>query len=246
MSCNPVMLKRKPPFIMNTLFRKLFPGKSEGVPDENFYISAGLQFYGDLVAASSSGRIEGKFDGHIIECKKLIIGPQATIKGNIFAQEVIVYGYCEGHIFASKMIKVYDSAVVLGDVHSSSVLVERNATFKGNLKKLKPEDYAGMTEAEKEKIRMEKKSNVFNIHRLTSKNESEQKARLVANGGPETLLPISPVKSEDPKPFMAKVQKRPPVDPTPLQKQADVVIPIEPGFSQKTDNPSGEGVRRWF
>jgi cytoskeletal protein CcmA (bactofilin family) len=91
---------------MLTLFRKLIPGKAEGAPDENFFISAGLQFYGDLVAKASSGRIEGKFDGQIIECKKLIIGANATIKGNIFAHDILVYGYCEGNIYASGDIKV--------------------------------------------------------------------------------------------------------------------------------------------
>jgi cytoskeletal protein CcmA (bactofilin family) len=240
------MLKRKPPYSMSTLFRKLLPRKSEGVPEENFYISPGLQFYGDLLAASSSGRIEGKFDGHIIECKKLIIGPKAYIKGNIFAQEVFVYGYCEGHIFASKIIKVYDSAVVLGDVHSSAVLVERNATFKGNLRKLKPDEYASMTESEKEKIRMEKKSNVFNIHSLATKNEAEQKARMVANGTAETLLPIAPVKTDDSKPFMKKVRKEPIVESNPSHSQTDMDIIFELETTKHSGHSSNEETKRWF
>ena len=232
---------------MNTLFRKLFPGKTEGVPDENFYISAGLQFYGDLVAASSSGRIEGKFDGHIIECKKLIIGPRAVIKGNIFAHEVYVHGYCEGHIFASKIIKVYESAVVLGDVHSSAVQVDRNATFKGQLSKLKPDDYSSRTEQEKEKIRLEKKSNVFSIHSLTAKNETEQKARLVANGNPETILPISPVTGDEVKPILKKMPNVNPLQAKPVKNGSDMVVPFEPGTSQAmTDTQPDDVTRRWF
>ena len=231
---------------MSTLFRKLLPGKPEGVPEENFYISAGLQFYGDLLAASSSGRIEGKFDGHIIECKKLIVGPKAVIKGNIFAQEVFVYGYCEGHIFASKVIKVYDSAVVLGDVHSSAVLVERNATFKGNLRKLKPDEYASMTDVEKDKIRMEKRSNVFNINSLTSKNEAEQKARMVANGTSETLLPIGPVKTEDSKPFMKKVRKGETVESNPSPSQTGEEIIYELETTKHSGHSSNEETKRWF
>lgn len=230
---------------MNTLFRKLFPGRQEGVPDENFFISAGLQFFGDLVAASSSGRIEGKFDGHIIECKKLIVGPNATIKGNIFAHEVFIHGYCEGNIFASRIIKLYDSAVVIGDVHSSAVQVERNATFRGNLKKLRPEDYSTMTEREKEKIRLERKSNVFSIHSLTARNDSEQKSRMVANGTPETVMPIAPVPHEESNGFKKKSPAGRPSTPPPIQ-QPDVVIPFEPGVTQRTDNQPGEAHRRWF
>lgn len=231
---------------MNTLFRKLLSGKAEAVPEENFYISAGLQFYGDLLAASSSGRIEGKFDGHIIECKKLIVGPRAIIKGNIFAQEVYVHGYCEGNIFASRVIKVYESAVVLGDVHSSAVQVDRNATFKGNLRKLKPEDYAAMTEGEKEKIRMEKKSNVFNIHSLTAKNESEQKARLVANGNPEILVPIAPVTTDQtPKPFLKKMPKNPASQQKHGRNQ-NLQSPAETAEAKKTETVPAEENKRWF
>ena len=168
---------------MSTLFRKLIPGNPEDAPDENFFISTGLQFYGDLVAKASSGRIEGKFDGQIIECKKLIVGANATIKGNIFAHDIFVYGYFEGNIYASGNIKVFDGAVVLGDIHSSSLFVDRNATFRGNLRKLKPEDYAVMTASEKDRIIQLRKSNVYNIHSLNVKLDVEKnKARLVANG----------------------------------------------------------------
>ena len=233
---------------MSTLFRKLFSGRKEAVPEENFYISSGLQFFGDLVAASSSGRIEGKFDGHIIECKKLIVGPKATIKGNIFAQEVFVHGYCEGNIFASKCIKVYDGAVVLGDVHSSAVQVERNATFRGNLRKLKPDDYESLTNEEKEKIRKERKSNVFNIHSLNARNETEQKSRMVANGSPETLSPIAPVTdvdNRDKKALFKKVTK-PAKTPHVASQENETVLPFEPGLSQPTDAINSEVQRRWF
>jgi cytoskeletal protein CcmA (bactofilin family) len=221
---------------MLTLFRKLIPGKAEGAPDENFFISAGLQFYGDLVAKASSGRIEGKFDGQIIECKKLIIGANATIKGNIFAHDILVYGYCEGNIYASGDIKVFDGAVVLGDIHSSSLFVDRNATFRGNLRKLKPEDYAEMTATEKDRIIQLRKSNVYNIHSLNVKLDVEKnKARLVANGTPtvEDDHDLTKMKKvSDPRPTLSESTK---------QEKF-----FEPGVSSAPDPLPSDDNKRWF
>jgi cytoskeletal protein CcmA (bactofilin family) len=172
---------------MLTLLRRLFAVGTDAAPEENFFISSGLEFYGDLVARASSGRIEGKFDGHIIECRKLIIGPHATIKGNVFAEEIVVYGYCEGNLYAAGDMKVFDTAVILGDIHASSLIVEHNATFRGNLRKLRTEDFLEITAREKEKIIQQRKSNVYNIHSLNARLEAEQqRARKVANGMPLT------------------------------------------------------------
>jgi cytoskeletal protein CcmA (bactofilin family) len=172
---------------MLTLLRRLLSVGTDAATEENFFISSGLEFYGDLVARASSGRIEGKFDGHIIECKKLIIGPHATIKGNVFAEEIVVYGYCEGNLYAAGDLKVFDTAVILGDIHASSLIVEHNATFRGNLRKLRTEDFLEITSREKEKIIQQRKSNVYNIHSLNARREAEQsRARKVANGMPLT------------------------------------------------------------
>jgi cytoskeletal protein CcmA (bactofilin family) len=192
---------------MLTFLRRLFSVGTDAAPEENFFISSGLEFYGDLVARASSGRIEGKFDGHIIECRKLIIGPHATIKGNVFAEEIVVYGYCEGNLYAAGDMKVFDTAVILGDIHASSLIVEHNATFRGNLRKLRTEDFLEITAREKEKIIQQRKSNVYNIHSLNARLEAEQRrARKVANG-----MPLTPETEERPVSPLKRIQTASPI-----------------------------------
>jgi cytoskeletal protein CcmA (bactofilin family) len=192
---------------MLTFLRRLFSVGTDAAPEENFFISSGLEFYGDLVARASSGRIEGKFDGHIIECRKLIIGPHATIKGNVFAEEIVVYGYCEGNLYAAGDMKVFDTAVILGDIHASSLIVEHNATFRGNLRKLRTEDFLEITAREKEKIIQQRKSNVYNIHSLNARLEAEQRrARKVANG-----MPLTPEVEERPASPLKRIQTAVPI-----------------------------------
>lgn len=192
---------------MLTLLRRLLSVGTDAAPEENFFISSGLEFYGDLVARASSGRIEGKFDGHIIECRKLIIGPHATIKGNVFAEEIVVYGYCEGNLYAAGDMKVFDTAVILGDIHASSLIVEHNATFRGNLRKLRTEDFLEITAREKEKIIQQRKSNVYNIHSLNARLEAEQRrARKVANG-----MPLTPETEEQESAPLKRIQTAAPI-----------------------------------
>lgn len=172
---------------MSSFLKRILSARIERVaPEENFFISSGMEFYGDLVARSSSGRIDGRFEGQIIECRRIIIGPDAMIKGNVFAEDILLYGYCEGNLFASGDVKVFDSAVMLGDIHAASVLVEKESTFRGNMRKLKPEEMQEFSAKEKEKIIKQGRSNVHNIYSLKARQEAEEvKTRKVANGGLE-------------------------------------------------------------
>ncbi|NDC76387.1 MAG: hypothetical protein EBZ67_00650 [Chitinophagia bacterium] len=171
---------------MTSFLKRILSARIERVAPENFFISTGMEFYGDLVARSSSGRIDGRFEGQIIECRRIIVGPDAIIKGNVFAEDILLYGYCEGNLYASGDVKVFDTAVMLGDIHASSVLVEKESTFRGNMRKLKPEDMAEFATKEKEKIIKQGRSNVHNIYSLKARREAEEvKARKVANGGME-------------------------------------------------------------
>jgi cytoskeletal protein CcmA (bactofilin family) len=169
---------------MSSFLKRLLSGRIERVaPEENFFISSGMEFYGDLVARSSSGRIDGRFEGQIIECRKIIVGPDALIKGNIFAEDIHLYGHCEGNLYATGDVKVFDSGVMLGDIHATSLLVEKDSTFRGNVKKLKGQDMAEHAAREKEKIIRQGRSNVHNIYSLKARTEAEaSKALKVANG----------------------------------------------------------------
>ncbi|MBM3442051.1 MAG: polymer-forming cytoskeletal protein [Bacteroidetes bacterium] len=160
--------------------------------EENFFISAGMEFYGDLVARSSSGRMDGHFEGRIIECRKIIIGPDAVIKGNIFADHILLYGYCEGNMFATVDVKVFNSAVIVGDIHTCSLLVEREASFRGNVKTLKTEEMSAFAMSEKERIILRSQSEVHNIYSLQAKAKQEShRVRKVANSSVDSDYPAA-------------------------------------------------------
>lgn len=230
--------------------KRLVTARIERVsPEENFFISAGMEFYGDLVARSSSGRIDGRFEGHIIECRKIIIGPDAVIKGNIFADDILLYGYCEGNLFATGDVKVFNSAVILGDIHTSSLLVEREASFRGNVKKLKSEEMSAFALSEKDRIIRQGKSNVHNIYSLQAKAEQEaHRVRKVANGSVDIDYPAASGMKKLKKLDRMEAGKNEgavyPVSPTPVDSQPQGPTHTTPlRTSEEESEASG---RRWF
>lgn len=232
---------------MTAFLKRILSARIERVaPEENFFISSGMEFYGDLVARSSSGRIDGRFEGQIIECRRIIVGPDATIKGNVFAEDILLYGYCEGNLYASGDVKVFDTAVMLGDIHASSVLVEKESTFRGNMRKLKSEDMAEFATREKEKIIKQGRSNVHNIYSLKARQESEEvRARKVANGGMEEAAHTG----NRPALKRVEVSQR-------MAEEGSVQAPVNPSVQEVLQKPNPEvrpspnleddGERRWF
>ena len=232
---------------MISFLKRFLTARIERVaPDENFFISPGMEFYGDLVARSSSGRIDGRFEGQIIECRRIIVGPDAIIKGNLFAEDILLYGYCEGNLYASGDVKVFDTAVMLGDIHASSVLVEKDSTFRGNMRKLKTEEMAEFATKEKEKIIKQGRSNVHNIYSLKAKQEAEEvRARKVANGGMEETAHTGN------RPALKRVEVS-----QPKAEEGSVQAPVNPSVHEGLPRPNPEewpspdsvvdSDRRWF
>lgn len=232
---------------MTSFLKRILSDRIERVaPEENFFISSGMEFYSDLVARSSSGRIDGRFEGQIIECRRIIIGPDAMIKGNVFAEDILLYGYCEGNLYASGDVKVFDTAVMLGDIHAASVLVEKESTFHGNMRKLKSEDMAEFATKEKEKIIRQGRSNVHNIYSLRARQEAEEvRVRKVANGGMEE------VSDSGSSPALKRVEL-----PQQNSESGSVHVPdnvpVQEGTSRKnperqaSPNLVDETDRRWF
>ena len=246
---------------MSSFLKRFLSGRIERVePEENFFISSGMEFYGDIVARSSSGRIDGRFEGQIIECRKIIVGPDALIKGNIFAEDILLYGHCEGNLYATGDVKVFDSGVMLGDIHATSLLVEKDSTFRGNVKKLKGEDMAEHATREKEKIIRQGRINVHNIYSLKARAEAESaRALKVANGAGYAELPAE---HRGAQPRMQRVETDAPVvedrrpvsapaggtggepDPKPLSAAAAQAQPV-PGPGA-THEPVEDAGKRWF
>ena len=100
--------------------------KSAGHPS---IISTDVVMRGNI---NSAGEIQ--FDGSLegdIKAGSLIIGDQASVKGEVVCETVTVRGRVEGGIRA-KSVSLAATAQILGDILHSSLSVETGAHFEGN------------------------------------------------------------------------------------------------------------------
>jgi cytoskeletal protein CcmA (bactofilin family) len=95
-------------------------------------LDANLSVTGDLQTAASL-RIEGRLEGSILKADSVVIGLGATITGDVYAREVVLGGTLTGNVHASERVELQATAVVTGDVHTVSVLVQEGGVVNGRV-----------------------------------------------------------------------------------------------------------------
>jgi cytoskeletal protein CcmA (bactofilin family) len=117
-------------------------------------IDAGLNITGDL-QTDGEVEVDGKIVGDI-GCTHLTIGKDATIIGNIKADEVHIRGKVKGTIRATRVV-LQDSAHVEGDIYHDRIIIEDGARFIGasNVKTEMTELVAKLQEVAADKLQDE-------------------------------------------------------------------------------------------
>jgi cytoskeletal protein CcmA (bactofilin family) len=86
------------------------------------------------ISAGEDLLLLGAFNGFVeAPGRKITIGPEAQITGNVTAREVVVYGAVHGDIVAAERLEIRQPAKVRGDVRSSGILIEAGACFHGSV-----------------------------------------------------------------------------------------------------------------
>ncbi len=104
--------------------------KSDGTPS---IISANLHIVGNLKTEGEiqiDGLVDGDISGH-----KLTVGADATVNGEIVADEVLVRGAVNGRIRA-RSVQLAKSAKVMGDILHELLAVEAGAHLEGHCKRV--------------------------------------------------------------------------------------------------------------
>ena len=106
-------------------------------------ISAGTVIKGEILSPGDI-RIDGTFEGRLQSKGRVVIGETAVIKGDIFCDNVDLWGKVEGNIYVKDTLALKEGCVVNGNLHIKKLSVELGATFNGNCKTI--------TDAEFDKI----------------------------------------------------------------------------------------------
>jgi cytoskeletal protein CcmA (bactofilin family) len=96
-------------------------------------LSQGIRIKGEINGGEDlfiDGNVEGKVN---FQNSILTVGPNATIKADINAREIVVRGRVLGKLEASERVQIWHSARINGDIRAERVSIEEGAEIHGNM-----------------------------------------------------------------------------------------------------------------
>jgi cytoskeletal protein CcmA (bactofilin family) len=112
-------------------------------------VSQGIKIKGELTG-SEDLFIDGTVDGKVtLTNSTLTVGPNAAVKADITARELVVRGRAEGKFTASERVQIWSTARVEGDIKTERLSIEDGAQVRGKLEAGKPGTFAGEVQSSK-------------------------------------------------------------------------------------------------
>ena len=85
------------------------------------------------IEGSGHVRIAGRFKGDVNVQGNLRIETGAKLNGGVKAKQVVVAGELEGNIDSASKVELLDSAVLVGDVKTGSLIVNAGSKIRGHV-----------------------------------------------------------------------------------------------------------------
>jgi len=96
-------------------------------------LSQGIRIKGEITGSEDlfiDGNVEGKVT---FRNAVLTVGPNATVKADIEAREIVIRGRVEGKLDGSERVQIWHTAKVNGDIRSQRIAIEDGAEFRGKV-----------------------------------------------------------------------------------------------------------------
>jgi len=107
------------------------PAVEEAPPPPNTVLGVGSSFRGTLMVTGTL-RIDGEFEGDILNCDRLEIGEHGLMRSDIEVKRAVIHGRVVGNIRALGVLEMKSGARVEGDVTAVSVVMEPGVFFTGH------------------------------------------------------------------------------------------------------------------
>ena len=110
-------------------------------------ISAGTVIKGEILSPGDI-RIDGTFDGKLHSKGRVVIGETAVIKGDIFCDNIDLWGKVEGNLYVKDTLALKEGCIVNGNLHIKKLSVELGAIFNGKCKTISDAEFDKLTGAQ--------------------------------------------------------------------------------------------------
>jgi cytoskeletal protein CcmA (bactofilin family) len=105
------------------------PAEVEEAPPSTI-VGVGSSFRGTLMVHGTL-RIDGEFEGDILDCGKLEIGEHGLMRADVEVKEAVIRGRVIGNVRALGSLEMKQGAHVEGDVAAVNVIMEPGVFFTG-------------------------------------------------------------------------------------------------------------------
>ncbi len=106
------------------------PNGNQDPPPANTVIGPGSSIRGTLMV-SGTLRIDGEFEGDILNCDRLEIGEHGLMRADVEVKEALLLGRVIGNIRALGVVEMKTGSKLEGDVAALSVIMEPGVYFSG-------------------------------------------------------------------------------------------------------------------
>lgn len=96
-------------------------------------VAAGTVITGNIHCQGAL-KVEGQIDGEVEHARQVMLAREASIRGNVTADEVVVGGVIDGDVTAEERLELQTTAVVNGDIATKSIVVMEGARINGALR----------------------------------------------------------------------------------------------------------------
>lgn len=111
-------------------------GSSGSSGQEGFHscvVALGTKIEGNFQSAENV-RLDGVVVGDLFCDKKLVLGKDGRIEGNVKAKEAVIMGTIVGDIQILGLLHLDRSAVIKGNIQTAALSIEEGASFDGACK----------------------------------------------------------------------------------------------------------------
>lgn len=95
-------------------------------------IAAGTTIVGD-VGSEGIVKVEGIVQGTVRAGSQILVAPGASIRGDVFAPEIVAGGEIHGTVHADDRVEIQSGAMVHGDIQTQRLLIAEGGRINGQI-----------------------------------------------------------------------------------------------------------------
>ncbi|HWA15097.1 MAG TPA: polymer-forming cytoskeletal protein, partial [Gemmatimonadales bacterium] len=78
-------------------------------------------------------KVEGQIDGTVRASTQLLVAPGATIRGDVYAPEIVAGGEIRGSVHADTRVEIQSGALIDGDITTQRILIAEGGRVNGQI-----------------------------------------------------------------------------------------------------------------